>query len=232
MKYVKYLLLIFLERGTKVCAVCGVAEDGWGLCIGSYLTDADSEEHHSQLWVNLGFWVGHGRCAPLSAGRMWAKQDLDRKFASMIDSFFMSCEICNWCTWILIWDFFFFTSIEVTAVCVYLCVCRQYLVAVPAVLESGAETKFCVSVLELTEPVVVNVTLKSTAKSATLMSLHTCIQDVHTCIAFSVSFPKEAFLYIYIYIYSPFVFERIFLSFDHPHDFNRKAGERNVWGPS
>uniref|UniRef100_A0A3P9CV66 Alpha-2-macroglobulin-like protein 1 n=1 Tax=Maylandia zebra TaxID=106582 RepID=A0A3P9CV66_9CICH len=41
----------------------------------------------------------------------------------------------------------------------------QYLVAVPAVLESGAETKFCVSVLELTEPVVVNVTLKSTAKS-------------------------------------------------------------------
>ncbi|XP_005937451.1 alpha-2-macroglobulin-like protein 1 [Haplochromis burtoni] len=62
----------------------------------------------------------------------------------------------------------------------------QYLVAVPAVLESGAETKFCVSVLELTEPVVVNVTLKSTAKSATLMSLHTCIQDVHTCIAFSV----------------------------------------------
>lgn len=98
--------------------------------------------------------------------------------------------------------------------------------AVPAVLESGAETKFCVSVLELTEPVVVNVTLKSTAKSATLMSLHTCIQDVHTCIAFSVSFPKEAF--IYIYIYSPFVFERIFLSFDHPHDFNRKAGERNV----
>lgn len=110
--------------------------------------------------------------------------------------------------------------------------------AVPAVLESGAETKFCVSVLELTEPVVVNVTLKSTAKSTTLMSLHTCIQDVHTCIAFSVSFPKEAFfgktfqafgfIYTYIYIYMSFVFERIFLSFDHPHDFNRKAGERNV----
>uniref|UniRef100_A0AAX7VM46 Alpha-2-macroglobulin domain-containing protein n=1 Tax=Astatotilapia calliptera TaxID=8154 RepID=A0AAX7VM46_ASTCA len=47
------------------------------------------------------------------------------------------------------------------------CVCRQYLVAVPAVLESGAETKFCVSVLELTEPVVVNVTLKSTQLAKT-----------------------------------------------------------------
>lgn len=94
--------------------------------------------------------------------------------------------------------------------------------AVPAVLESGAETKFCVSVLELTEPVVVNVTLKSTAKSTTLMSLHTCIQDVHTCIAFSVSFPKEAFfgktfqafgfIYTYIYIYICRLFLKEFFS--------------------
>lgn len=128
MKYVNYLLFIFLELKlgeerrwgwSRVWLKPGGAEAGWGLCIGSYLTDADSEEHHSQLWVNLGFWAGHGRCAPLSAGHIWVKQDLDRKFAFMIDSFFMSCEIYNWCTWIQI--FFFFTSIEVTAVCASLC---------------------------------------------------------------------------------------------------------------
>uniref|UniRef100_A0A3Q0RUC1 Alpha-2-macroglobulin bait region domain-containing protein n=1 Tax=Amphilophus citrinellus TaxID=61819 RepID=A0A3Q0RUC1_AMPCI len=69
--------------------------------------------------------------------------------------------------------------------CESLCVCRQYFVAVPAVLEAGAETKFCVNVLKLTSPVVVNVTLIA-AKSQSLLTLQTCMLDVHTCIDFKV----------------------------------------------
>ncbi|XP_030600178.1 alpha-2-macroglobulin-like protein 1 [Archocentrus centrarchus] len=61
----------------------------------------------------------------------------------------------------------------------------QYFVAVPAVLEAGAETKFCVNVLKLTSPVVVNVTLIA-AKSQSLLTLQTCMLDVHTCIDFKV----------------------------------------------
>uniref|UniRef100_A0A3Q0RUH5 Alpha-2-macroglobulin bait region domain-containing protein n=1 Tax=Amphilophus citrinellus TaxID=61819 RepID=A0A3Q0RUH5_AMPCI len=86
---------------------------------------------------------------------------------------------------IVVWAWALGAFLSNCCMCESLCVCRQYFVAVPAVLEAGAETKFCVNVLKLTSPVVVNVTLIA-AKSQSLLTLQTCMLDVHTCIDFKV----------------------------------------------
>ncbi|XP_074542611.1 alpha-2-macroglobulin-like protein 1 [Halichoeres trimaculatus] len=59
----------------------------------------------------------------------------------------------------------------------------QYMVAIPAVLEAGAETSFCASLLKPNETLVMTVTLRSQDQTLTLME-ETSSQEFHTCIKF------------------------------------------------
>uniref|UniRef100_A0A671U9S6 Alpha-2-macroglobulin-like n=1 Tax=Sparus aurata TaxID=8175 RepID=A0A671U9S6_SPAAU len=59
----------------------------------------------------------------------------------------------------------------------------QYMVAIPAVLEAGAKTKFCVSLLQPNETLVMTVTLVSQEKITTLLQ-KTSSQEFHECIQF------------------------------------------------
>ncbi|XP_067450040.1 alpha-2-macroglobulin-like [Thunnus thynnus] len=59
----------------------------------------------------------------------------------------------------------------------------QYMVAIPAVLEAGAETKFCVNLLQPNETLVMTVTLVSQEKNTTLLK-ETYNTEFHTCIDF------------------------------------------------
>ncbi|XP_059187571.1 alpha-2-macroglobulin-like [Centropristis striata] len=61
----------------------------------------------------------------------------------------------------------------------------KYMVAIPAVLEAGAETKFCASLLQPNETLVMTVTLKSEEANTTLLK-QTSAQDFHTCTEFTV----------------------------------------------
>uniref|UniRef100_A0A8P4G7W3 Alpha-2-macroglobulin n=1 Tax=Dicentrarchus labrax TaxID=13489 RepID=A0A8P4G7W3_DICLA len=64
--------------------------------------------------------------------------------------------------------------------CVCFCVCRQYMVAIPAVLEAGAKTKFCASLLQPNETLVMTVTLMSQEKNTTLLQ-KTSSEAFHSC---------------------------------------------------
>uniref|UniRef100_A0A8P4JUW6 Alpha-2-macroglobulin n=1 Tax=Dicentrarchus labrax TaxID=13489 RepID=A0A8P4JUW6_DICLA len=56
----------------------------------------------------------------------------------------------------------------------------QYMVAIPAVLEAGAETKFCASLLQPNETLVMTVTLMSQEKNTTLLQ-KTSSEAFHSC---------------------------------------------------
>uniref|UniRef100_A0A3B3VSH3 Macroglobulin domain-containing protein n=1 Tax=Poecilia latipinna TaxID=48699 RepID=A0A3B3VSH3_9TELE len=62
-------------------------------------------------------------------------------------------------------------------------VCRYYMVTIPAVLEAGAQTKFCASLLEPNETLTMTVTLKSGEKNTTLYE-KTSSEEFHECIQF------------------------------------------------
>lgn len=66
------------------------------------------------------------------------------------------------------------------------CGCRQYMVAIPAILESGAETRFCASLLEPSETLEMSVTLMSQEANTTLLEKTSSV-EFHTCIDFKVS---------------------------------------------
>uniref|UniRef100_A0A671UC62 Uncharacterized protein n=1 Tax=Sparus aurata TaxID=8175 RepID=A0A671UC62_SPAAU len=72
---------------------------------------------------------------------------------------------------------------KVSTVCVYVPDCRQYMVAIPAVLEAGAKTKFCVSLLQPNETLVMTVNLVFQEKITTLFQ-KTSSQEFHECIQF------------------------------------------------
>ncbi|XP_063762429.1 alpha-2-macroglobulin-like [Eleginops maclovinus] len=59
----------------------------------------------------------------------------------------------------------------------------QYMVAIPAVLEAGVETKFCTSLLQPNETLVMTVTLMSEQTNTTLFQ-QTSSKDFHTCTQF------------------------------------------------
>uniref|UniRef100_A0A3Q1K6H0 Alpha-2-macroglobulin-like n=1 Tax=Anabas testudineus TaxID=64144 RepID=A0A3Q1K6H0_ANATE len=61
----------------------------------------------------------------------------------------------------------------------------QYMVAIPAVLEAGSETKFCASLLQPSRSVVMTVTLVSGEESTTLLN-HTSSEEFHMCTQFKV----------------------------------------------
>ncbi|KAF3847192.1 hypothetical protein F7725_020220 [Dissostichus mawsoni] len=60
----------------------------------------------------------------------------------------------------------------------------QYMVAVPAVLEAGVETKFCASLLQPNETLVMTVTLMSEETNTTLIQ-QTSSEDFHICTQFT-----------------------------------------------
>ncbi|XP_070762047.1 alpha-2-macroglobulin-like [Enoplosus armatus] len=59
----------------------------------------------------------------------------------------------------------------------------HYMLAIPAVLEAGAETKFCASLLQPNETLVLTVTLKSQEQNTTLLQ-KTSNAEFHTCVQF------------------------------------------------
>lgn len=69
----------------------------------------------------------------------------------------------------------------------YFSLCSQYMVAIPAILEAGAETKFCASLLQPNETLVMTVNLKSEGVEHNLLK-HTSSEEFHTCTHFKVSF--------------------------------------------
>ena len=68
------------------------------------------------------------------------------------------------------------------------------MVAIPAVLEAGAETKFCASLLQPNETLVMTVTLMSAQTNTTLIQ-QTSSEDFHICTQFTVSSPDLIHLY-------------------------------------
>ncbi|CAI5657514.1 unnamed protein product [Oreochromis niloticus] len=62
-------------------------------------------------------------------------------------------------------------------------VCSQYLVAIPAVIEAGAEAKFCATLRQPSGTLVMTVTLKSREKNTTLFT-HTSNEAFQTCVQF------------------------------------------------
>uniref|UniRef100_A0A671UD52 Alpha-macroglobulin receptor-binding domain-containing protein n=1 Tax=Sparus aurata TaxID=8175 RepID=A0A671UD52_SPAAU len=84
---------------------------------------------------------------------------------------------------IQMWHVLHVRSSKVSTVCVYVPDCRQYMVAIPAVLEAGAKTKFCVSLLQPNETLVMTVNLVFQEKITTLFQ-KTSSQEFHECIQF------------------------------------------------
>uniref|UniRef100_A0A8C6LVR5 Alpha-2-macroglobulin domain-containing protein n=1 Tax=Nothobranchius furzeri TaxID=105023 RepID=A0A8C6LVR5_NOTFU len=62
-----------------------------------------------------------------------------------------------------------------------MCVGQHYMVAFPAVLEAGAETKFCVSLFQPNETLVLTVTLRSQERNTTLCE-KTSSTEFHDCL--------------------------------------------------
>ncbi|KAL6103005.1 a2ml1 [Pungitius sinensis] len=85
------------------------------------------------------------------------------------------------------------TQMWTWTLCVFLswiCVGRavagpQYMVAIPAVLQAGAETKFCASLLQPNETLVMTITLKSSERNSTLLT-KTSSTEFHSCTQFVV----------------------------------------------
>uniref|UniRef100_A0AAQ5ZZ33 Alpha-2-macroglobulin-like n=1 Tax=Amphiprion ocellaris TaxID=80972 RepID=A0AAQ5ZZ33_AMPOC len=72
----------------------------------------------------------------------------------------------------------------VFCVCVNLSVCRQYVVTFPAVLEAGAQTKLCASLMQPSETLLMTVTLMSERENTTLLQ-RTSSTDFHECSRFT-----------------------------------------------
>ncbi|KAM8768605.1 alpha-2-macroglobulin-P-like [Acanthopagrus schlegelii] len=66
----------------------------------------------------------------------------------------------------------------------------QYMVATPAVIEAGAQTKFCASLLQPSETLVMTVTLISQEKRTVLFE-ETTSTEFHTCVQFQAPFVQE-----------------------------------------
>uniref|UniRef100_A0A8C9XDM8 Alpha-2-macroglobulin-like n=1 Tax=Sander lucioperca TaxID=283035 RepID=A0A8C9XDM8_SANLU len=66
----------------------------------------------------------------------------------------------------------------------------QYMVAIPAILESGAETKFCASLLQPSETLEMSVTLMSQEKNTILLKKSSS-KEFHTCTEFKVPLVQD-----------------------------------------
>lgn len=135
----------------------------WVGTISRYLAEADTENDHNQSWSVSGSWAA--LCVSSWAGCMWIKRWLNREF---VFSVFLSVWVvhCSNC-------------------CMCDAVCSQYLVAIPAVIEAGAEAKFCATLRQPSGTLVMTVTLMSREKNTTLFT-HTSNEAFQTCVQFEV----------------------------------------------
>uniref|UniRef100_A0A3P9BW21 Alpha-2-macroglobulin-like n=1 Tax=Maylandia zebra TaxID=106582 RepID=A0A3P9BW21_9CICH len=69
-------------------------------------------------------------------------------------------------------------------------VCSQYLVAIPAVIEAGAEAKFCATLRQPSGTLVMTVTLMSREKNTTLFT-HTSNEAFQTCVQFEAPLVRK-----------------------------------------
>ncbi|XP_039986149.1 alpha-2-macroglobulin-like isoform X2 [Xiphias gladius] len=66
----------------------------------------------------------------------------------------------------------------------------QYMVAVPAIIEAGVETKFCASLLHPNETLAFTITLMSQEKNTTLLK-QTSSEEFHTCTTFKAPLVQD-----------------------------------------
>uniref|UniRef100_A0A667ZPC4 Alpha-2-macroglobulin bait region domain-containing protein n=1 Tax=Myripristis murdjan TaxID=586833 RepID=A0A667ZPC4_9TELE len=82
------------------------------------------------------------------------------------------------------------------------CFCgyRHYMVAIPAVLEAGADTQFCASLLQPNETLLMTVTLTSQAENRTLLT-EKADTDLHTCVKFKVTSAHRSCLVVFVEVH-------------------------------
>ena len=92
------------------------------------------------------------------------------------------------CVWRFTWTFYLFLwcQIQWYICCVCFIVCRHYMVAIPAVLEAGADTRFCASLMQPNETLTMIVNLISQRENRTLLE-RTSNTEFHECVHFKVS---------------------------------------------
>uniref|UniRef100_A0A667Z632 Alpha-macroglobulin receptor-binding domain-containing protein n=1 Tax=Myripristis murdjan TaxID=586833 RepID=A0A667Z632_9TELE len=83
------------------------------------------------------------------------------------------------------WMLFLYTDVVWCYMNVCFCGYRHYMVAIPAVLEAGADTQFCASLLQPSETLLMTITLTSQAENRTLLT-EKADTDLHTCVKFKV----------------------------------------------
>uniref|UniRef100_A0A667YDU0 Alpha-macroglobulin receptor-binding domain-containing protein n=1 Tax=Myripristis murdjan TaxID=586833 RepID=A0A667YDU0_9TELE len=90
------------------------------------------------------------------------------------------------------WPWMLFLHTDVVRCYMNVCFCgyRHYMVAIPAVLEAGADIQFCASLLQPNETLLMTVTLTSQAENRTLL-MEEADTDVHTCVKFKVPMVQD-----------------------------------------
>uniref|UniRef100_A0A8D3CNB8 Si:ch211-212c13.8 n=1 Tax=Scophthalmus maximus TaxID=52904 RepID=A0A8D3CNB8_SCOMX len=89
-----------------------------------------------------------------------------------------------------------FPPCQMVYVCVFR-VCRQYMVAIPSLLEAGAETKFCVSLLQPNETLDMTITLSSEEQNTTTLLKKTTSEEFHECLQFQVPIVQNEKVYTF-----------------------------------
>lgn len=77
------------------------------------------------------------------------------------------------------------SELSTVTLCVYLC-CRQYMVAIPAVLESAEMSRVCVNLLQTNQSLIITVTLRSPEENTTIFSMISS-KEFYSCTEFQVS---------------------------------------------
>uniref|UniRef100_A0A8D3ECJ0 Si:ch211-212c13.8 n=1 Tax=Scophthalmus maximus TaxID=52904 RepID=A0A8D3ECJ0_SCOMX len=83
---------------------------------------------------------------------------------------------------------------------VFVCVCvggGSYMVAIPSLLEAGAETKFCVSLLQPNETLDMTITLSSEEQNTTTLLKKTTSEEFHECLQFQVPIVQNEKVYTF-----------------------------------
>lgn len=76
------------------------------------------------------------------------------------------------------------SELPTVTLCVFLC-CRQYMVAIPAVLESADIARVCVNLLQTNQSLDITVTLRSPDENTTIFSMVSS-EAFYSCTEFQV----------------------------------------------
>uniref|UniRef100_A0A667Z5P3 Alpha-2-macroglobulin bait region domain-containing protein n=1 Tax=Myripristis murdjan TaxID=586833 RepID=A0A667Z5P3_9TELE len=98
--------------------------------------------------------------------------------------------LCALLSWVHVGQAILHTDVVRCYMNVCFCGYRHYMVAIPAVLEAGADIQFCASLLQPNETLLMTVTLTSQAENRTLL-MEEADTDVHTCVKFKVPMVQD-----------------------------------------